>query len=236
MNEVIELDVRAVLKTLWKRAWIILLCAILSGALFLGYTAKFIQPKYQAQVTMYVNNNAGKSGTVGSGDLAVAMQLANTYVNIIRSDRVLEKVIEQTGVMLTPEQIRGMLSAETEEETEMFAVSVTSPDPQLSADIANAIAKVAPKEISGIIEGSSAKIIDDAKVPTTRVSPSYKVNTLIGVIAGALVSSVFFVAQMMLDTRIKEEEDVKNICQIPVLGMIPDFVQQAKENEKKGRR
>jgi len=236
MNEVIELDVRAVLKTLWKRAWIILLCAILSGALFLGYTAKFIQPKYQAQVTMYVNNNAGKSGTVGSGDLAVAMQLANTYVNIIRSDRVLEKVIEQTGVMLTPEQIRGMLSAETEEETEMFAVSVTSPDPQLSADIANAIAKVAPKEISGIIEGSSAKIIDDAKVPTTRVSPSYKVNTLIGVIAGALVSSVFFVAQMMLDTRIKEEEDLKNICQIPVLGMIPDFVQQAKENEKKGRR
>lgn len=236
MNEVIELDVRAVLKTLWKRAWIILLCAILSGALFLGYTAKFIQPKYQAQVTMYVNNNAGKSGTVGSGDLAVAMQLANTYVNIIRSDRVLEKVIEQTGVMLTPEQIRSMLSAETEKETEMFAVSVTSPDPQLSADIANAIAKVAPKEISGIIEGSSAKIIDDAKVPTTRVSPSYKVNTLIGVMAGALLSSVFFVAQMMLDTRIKEEEDLKNICQIPVLGMIPDFVQQAKENEKKGRR
>ena len=236
MNEVKELDLYAIAKVLLKRAWIIVLCAIITALLTLGYTANFVQPMYQAQVTMYVNNNAGNTGAVSSGNLAVAMQLAKTYVNIIRSDRVLEKVIEETGAMLTTKQVRGAISAETQEETEMFTVRVTTQDPQLSADLANAIARVAPGEISNIIEGSSAKVIDYAKVPTSRTSPSYKVNTVVGAIIGAVLSAAFFVAQMLLDTRVKGEEDLKKICQIPVLGMIPDFAQPAKENEKKGRR
>ena len=237
MNEVMELDVRAICKMLLKRAWVIVLCAVLFGALTLGYTANFVTPMYQASVTMYVNNNAGtNTGSVSSGNLAVAMQLANTYVNIIRSNRVLEKVVVETGTNLNAAQIRGMISAETEKETEMFTVRVTSPSPELSAKIANAIADVAPAEISDIIEGSSAKVIDYAKVPTGRVSPSYKLNTLIGTGVGGVLAAAFFVVQMLMDTRIKEEADLKRICDIPVLGAVPDFAQPGKENGKKGRR
>lgn len=232
-KDALEIDVGELFKVVWKRAWIIVLCALLVGGMTLVYTANFVTPMYRAEVTMYVNNNSGNTDTVSSSNLAVALQLVKTYVNIIKSDRVLEKVIEETGLMLTPKQIRGMLSAESVNETEMFAVRITSSSPQMSADIANAIADVAPGVISVIIEGSSAKVVDYAKVPTSRVSPSYTTNTIVGTLIGGILSALFFILQHLLDTRIKTEEELERICQIPVLGSIPDFAHPAKESKKK---
>lgn len=231
-----EIDVGELFKIVWRRAWIIVLCALLVGGMTLVYTANFVTPMYQAEVTMYVNNNSGNTDTVSSSNLAVALQLVKTYVNIIKSDRVLDKVIGETELSLTPKQIRGMLTAQSVNETEMFAVRITSPDPQMSADIANAIADVAPAEISKIIEGSSAKVVDYAKVPTSRVSPSYTVNTVVGTLVGGILAALFFILQHLLDTRIKTEEDLERICEIPVLGSIPDFAHPTKENKKKVRR
>ena len=237
MNQNLEIDLRDVCKVLLKRAWIILLCAVLVGGAVLGYTMCFVSPQYQASVTMYVNNSSTKDKNyVSSGDLAVALKLVTTYVNIIKSDRVLERVVEKTGLNATAGQIRPMISAEPEGETEMFRVTVTSFNPQMSADIANAIAQVAPAEIAEIIEGSSAKIIDEARVPTRRSSPSYTVNTIVGVLLGGLLSAMTFVLMHLLDVRIKSEEDLKKICEVPVLGVIPNLTNDAKNAGKKVRK
>ncbi len=237
MEQNLEINLREVCKVLLKRLWIIALCAILVGGSVLMYTVNFVVPMYQASVTMYVNNNSGNSNNnITSGDLAVALRLVYTYVNIIQSDKVLERVIDETGLMLTAGQIRGMLSAEPVEETEMFRVTITSPNPQMSADIANAIAAIAPSEIAQIIEGSSAKIIDAARVPKGRSSPSYTVNTVVGAMVGAVLAALVFVVQYLLDVRVKSEEDLKIICDIPVLGVIPNLTDDAKNTGKKARR
>ena len=237
MEQTMEINLQDILKVLIKRIWIILLCMVLVGSAALVYTVNFVVPQYQASVTMYVNNNSSKDKNyVSSGDLAVALKLVATYVNIIKSDRVLERVVEKTGLMVTTSQIRSMISAEPEGETEMFRVTVTSPYPQMSADIANAIAQLAPEEIAEIIEGSSAKIIDEARVPTHRSSPSYTVNTIIGAMVGALLSSLVVILVHLLDVRVKSEEDLQRICDAPVLGVIPNLTNDAKNAGKKVRK
>lgn len=237
MNQNIEIDLGTVAKVLLKRVWIILLCAVLVGMGSLIYTVNFVEPLYQANVTMYVNNNSSKDNQyVSSSDLAVALRLVTTYVNIIKSDRVLERVIEDTGLMLTAAQVRSMISAEPEGETEMFRVTVTSANPQMSADIANTIAKVAPAEIAEIIEGSSAKIIDEARVPVKRSYPSYGVSVIAGILTGSFLASLVFVLMHFLDMRIRSEEDLKSICDVPVLGVIPNLTNDAKTAGKKVRK
>lgn len=236
MDNVVEFDMKELFGTLVKRAWIIVLCAIIVGAAVLAYTVRFVTPMYQASVTLYVNNNSSESGPVSSSNLAVALQLVKTYVNIIESETVLNKVISETGLMITADQLRSMLSAEAVKETEMFRVKINSSNPQMSADIANAIADIAPDEIAKIIEGSTAKVIDYAKVPTGRSSPSYTKNTVVGAAVGALLAAVFITLQMLMDTRIKNEADLERICNIPVLGAIPDFAQTTKQSEQKGGR
>lgn len=236
MTGTVEIDLRELFRVLVKRLWIIILCAVLMGAAVFAYTANFVTPQYKADVTIYVNNNSGKDNSyISSSDLAVALRLVSTYVNIIQSNTVLDKVIAETGLNLSTSQVRKMISAEVVGETEMFKVTVTTHNPQMAADIANAIASVAPGEIAEIIEGSSAKIIDYARVPKGRSAPSYTVNTIIGVFAGAVLAIAVILVQNMLDLRIRNEEELTRICSVPILGVIPDMDQENKNNGKKAR-
>lgn len=237
MNENVEIDLREFFRVLLKKFWIVALCAILVGTSVLVYTINFVTPQYEASVSIYVNNNSGKdSAYISSADLAVALRLVATYVNIIQSDTVLDRVIEETGLKLTAKQVRGMISAEAMGETEMFKVTVTTPNAQMSADLANAIAAVAPEEISQIIEGSSAKIIDFAKVPDGKSAPSYTANGILGCFIGAMLAVVMILLQTLMDVRVKSEEDLAKICQIPVLGVIPQLSSDTKTTGKKARR
>lgn len=231
MDGTTEINVKDLLQAVWKRAWLVVLCVVLAAAISLVYTKNFVTPTYKASVTMYVNNNSSISGMTSS-DLAVALQLANTYVNIIQSDAVLEAVVDATGLNLTSQQIRSMLSAEVVDETEMFQVDVISPNAQMSADIVNAIASIAPAEISRIIEGSTAKVVDYAKVPTERYGPNYVTNTIIGGLIGGMLVVALITVFKLADNRVQNEEDLMKILQVPVLGTIPDFMETAKQAEK----
>ena len=237
MKTTTEMDIREIGKALLKRLWIIALCAVIVGTSVFIYTKNFVAPMYQSYITVYVNNSSSTDNSyISSGDLAVALRLVSTYVNIITSDSVLSKVIDEAGLNITEAQVRGMITAEVIGETEMFKVSVTSPNPQMSKDIANTIAKVAPAEIAAIIEGSSAKIIDYARLPQNRCSPNYTTNTVIGFLVGALLAIAAIVIQNMLDTRLTKEEDLMNISSVPVLGRIPDMTALNKTAGKKVRR
>ena len=236
MNETIEVDLREWGKALLYRIWVIILCAVICGAATLIYTANFITPKYKAEVTMFLNNkNSGEDFYMNSSDYAVALRQVETYTKIISSNAVLDKVAESLGNGITGDQIRGMMTATAVGETEMFKVAVLSPDPEMSKNIANAIADVAPGEIAKFGLGSVAKVVDYARAPKSRHSPSYTVNTVMGAAAGAALAALVIILQLQLDVRVKKSEDLEKIFSVPVLGVIPELTESAK-NSAGGRK
>lgn len=243
MEQVVELDLKQLFRACVKKAWLIALSAVVVGALVYICTVFFVTPKYVASASFYVNNSrASGSEKITSSDLATSQQLVMTYVNIIKSNTVLEKVIEEGQLDMTPDGIRGMMAAESVDETELFKVLITHPDPYLAAHVANTIAEVAPAEISNIMVGSTTKVLDWAKIPTKPSSPNTTTNAIIGVLAGAVLAVAFVVVQTLLDVRVKSEEDLAAISEIPVLGVIPDFFDEnrsgysAYKADKKGAR
>lgn len=237
MHETVEIDLRELVGALIKKAWLIILCAALLGTAMLAYTANFVTPTYQATATFYVNNNTSTDGDrVDSTDLAVALRLVNSYVDIVKRDVVLSEVVEKLQMNITPAVLRGMVSAQVVGETEIFTVTVTSADPQMSATIANTIAEVAPGIISEIISGSRATVIDYARVPTGRSSPSYTTSAILGAMVGALLAAVFIFIQNRMDVHVKTEEMLAQICGAPVLGVIPDFADNAGKSRKVRRK
>lgn len=234
MNGNIEINLREFFRLLLKRAWIIILCAVLCGTAVLVYAKNFVSPTYQASISVYVNNNSGRDNPyISSSDLAVALRLVSTYVNIIQSNTVLEKVIDEAEVEMSVPQLRGMITARAIGETEMFKVTVTSTDPKLSAQLANAIAKVAPGEIASIIEGSSAKIIDLARIPSAPTASGYTSKAIIGAMAGAAVVVLITLLQILMDVRINSEEDLAKISSAPVLGVIPALSVEPRKSRRK---
>ena len=230
-NDTVEIDLGKLLRLYLRHWWVIVLSILVVGGAALLYTANFITPLYRAEVTVYVsnsnNNNAQQqSDYITGSNLTASQQLVSTYINIIRSDTVLEKVAASTGMDITAEEIREMMSTEQVEDTEFFNVYITDPDPEAAAHIANTIAEVAPGEITNFIEGSSTKIVDYAKVPEKPSSPSISRNTIIGALIGAILSVAFLTIRDMMDVRIKSEEDLAEISSLPVLGRIPEVTQE----------
>lgn len=236
MEESIEINLGEMLKTLVSKVWLVILCALIVGGGALVYTSGFVTPLYQAKVSFYVNNNnVGQSlAGISSSDLDTSQKLVATYVNILKSNTVMDRVAEEAGLNVSAEKLRSMITAKAMGETELFEVYVTHPVPETAANIANIIADVAPKEIAEIVEGSSTKVIDRARVPAAPCSPSLAKNTVLGFVIGAVLAATVVILQMMLDVRIKTEEDLKRICDAPVLGVIPDFSTQVGEGYEYG--
>ena len=223
-----EVDLQKLLFSYLQKWWLILLCTVVVAAAACGITKYFITPMYQSSVMIYVNNIRADQqiDSITSSNLSTSQRLVGTYVNIIKSDTVLEKVADASGLDITATGIRAVMSAEQVEETELFKVIITHPDPTVAAQLANAVAKVAPAEIEEFVEGSSTKIIDYAKVPTKPSSPNMMRNAVLGALIGCVLAIGWLTVMFLLDVRIKDEEDLLMLAEFPVLGQIPEFLQE----------
>lgn len=229
MEKTREIDLMQIVMALVNKIWIIVLCGVFLGIAALAYTDCCITPLYRATISVYVNNTISgyAANGISASDLETSQKLVTTYVNILKSDSVLEKVAEkvekENGIKLSASKIRGMLSAGAMGGTEVFQVHISNSDPEVAAAIVNTIALIAPSEISNIVDRSSTKIIDYAKVPGAPYTPSYVRNIAIGVILGGAIAAVIIVLQVLMDVRIHDEIDLAQISNAPVLGVIPSF-------------
>lgn len=234
-TEMLEIDLQKLLMAYLRKWWLILLCGVLVAVGAFIYTTKFVTPLYRASVTIYVNNSRSNQQIdyVSGSNLAASQQLVSTYSNIIKSDTVLEKVVEKSNLNYSADQLRKIMSAAQVDKTELFNVYIVHPDPEMAADIANAVAAVAPGEIEKIVEGSSTKIIDYAKVPTEQYSPNPRKNTIVGGLIGCFLAVAYLTLVFLLDVRIKDYEDLTSLFDLPVLGQIPNMQTVSASSHKK---
>ncbi len=231
------IDLQKLLRTYLRRWWLIALATVVMTVGSWFYTTNYIKPVYRASASIYVNSvkvpQNQQLGSISSGALATSQRLVMTYVSMVSSDVVLDKAVEELNDGITVEELRKIVSASQIDETETFRVIVNHSEPEYAAYVANVVADVAQREISGVVEGSSAKVYDEAKVPKSPASPSLIKNVLLGAILGICSSVTVLTLQFLLDVRIKEESDLYALFNLPVLGQIPEFDSAA---EKKGKK
>ena len=223
----VEIDIGRVFRAIVDRAWRVAMVSVLCAVIALGYTRLFVTPQYQSSAMFYIYNNAYAVGdaslSISSGDLVTSRDLVDSYIVILKTRETLTEVIEHTGADLTVKELGDMISAEAVDETEVFRVTVTHPDPLEAEKIASAIAQILPGRISDIIDGTSAKIVDHATVPERPSSPSLAKNTLAGFLLGFMASAGVIVLREVFDTTIRSEEDIAQVCPHPVLSQVPDM-------------
>lgn len=231
-NNEFEIDVRRLIEALLKRAWLILAASIVGAVITLVVTVLFVTPEYESSAMFYVNNNSFAVGdasfSIDSGDISASKSLVNSYIVILNTRESLNDVIDYSGVNRSYEELLKMISAASVNSTEIFEVVVTSEDPVEAEKIASAIAYILPKRISGIIEGTSAKIVDSAVIPSAPSSPSYTKNTMIGFLAAFVLAVCVLALREIFNITIRSEEDIIQTCKYPVLAAVPDMNAQGK--------
>lgn len=226
-NGYFEIDVMQLLRMLWRRAWAIILAAVIGGAAAFSIAAFLIAPKYEAKAMMYVNNSSFSVGStsfsISNAELSAAQSLVDTYIVILTSRPTLEEVIDNTGVNYSCEELGTMISAAAVNNTEVFSITVTSEDPQEAELIANSIVDVLPVRIADIVDGSSVRTVEWAIVPSEKASPNITMYTAIGMLVGVVVSCMVLIIMMVSDTLIHDEDYLMQTYDLPVLAVIPDL-------------
>lgn len=230
-NEYIKIDLGKVLDGLLRRAWIIILCMLLCGAMLLSYAVYFVTPMYESSVLMYVNNSDFSVGvtsfSISSSDISAAKSLVETYLVILKTRMTLDDVIEQGQLEYTYEDLCDMISADSVNDTEIFSVTVKTDDPYEAERIANIIAIVLPEKINAVVDGSSVRIVDYAVVPYEKVSPSLTKYTIIGLLMGAIASCVVIAIIEIMDNQIRSENYLlETYPDIPLLSVVPDMLSE----------
>jgi capsular polysaccharide biosynthesis protein len=241
------LTIQQILNILLRRWKIITLSIVLCAALALGYTVNFISPLYISNASLYVKsrNNVQQQLSVPNqgisiSDIAFATMLADTYAIILKSDRFMNIILNDTGITgYAVSSLKGSINIEPVSETEVLSIAVTTTDPEISRRIAQSILDNAEDEIIRIVEIGTVRTIDNASRPKGKSYPSNTTNTLLGAIIGFILAAGISILIEMLDTSVRGAEDLESMYDLPVLGIIPSFdslpkQQSIYENKIKG--
>jgi len=232
-RETYSIDLLQLLKALWHRAWVIVLAAVLAGAIGFSVATFAVAPKYSSAVMLYVNSKSvsiGGSFNISTGDISASRSLVQTYTEILQTRTTLEQIIEHADVDYTSAELKKMITAGSANNTEIMKVTVVSTNPDEAAKIANSIADVLPERIEDIIDGASMEVVDHAVPNRTKISPSVAKYTAIGAILGILLAAGVIVIMTIMDDTINDDDYIRQTYQYPVLARIPDLMESGKRD------
>lgn len=220
----IEIDVFQLFKTLWKRKLMILIVALVTGAGAFAYSAFIVKPEYTSTTRIYVvNRNQGDKPGLTNQDLQAGSYLVKDYREIILSQDVLEEVISDLKLDLTPKGLANKIKVTVPVDTRIVSISVNNRVPEEASRIANSLREVAAQKIISIIRVSDVTTLEEARPAISPSSPNIKRNTLIGFLAGGIGTGVIVLLLELLDTHVKRPEDIEDTLQMPLLGVVPNF-------------
>lgn len=139
-----SIDVRALLKTVWRRKLILIVCILIGGLLAYLVTSQ-LEPRYQASAKMIFNSQASNVVDVGQ---AVAVPVAGdnlqNEMQVLQSTRLIERVVDELD-LTDSQQFNPFIREREPGFLEWAATQVTLP-PEL-ADMAYNLGLLEPPEL-----------------------------------------------------------------------------------------
>jgi succinoglycan biosynthesis transport protein ExoP len=209
-----------------RRRWLSVLVIALATLALASAITLAMPRKYTATTRLFIAV-AGESVTdLVQGSNFAEKQMAS-YAEVATSPLVLEPVIVQLGLRTTPKDLAESVEATVPVNTVVLEVAATDPDPTRAAQIANAVGEqlkttasaLSPQKSDGA-EPVHATTIAAAQVPDQPSSPKVPRNLALGLIVGLLLGLGIAVLRDVLDTKIRNENDVGLVTGSPILGVV----------------
>lgn len=218
----IGIDPLLLLASLWRKKILILLVAIITGGLAFSYSSFIVRPQYTSTSRIYVvNHGQGEQNVLTNQALQAGSYLVKDYQEIILSQDVLEKVIANQKLTMTPKQLASKIKVSVPRETRIVSIDVKDTNPDTASQLANELRVVAAAKIKAVTKVSDVTTLEEARPAINQSSPNIRRNTILGVAGGAVLIIVLLTLQEILDDRIKRPEDIEEVLELPLLGVVP---------------
>lgn len=230
-NDEVEIDLREILFLLLDKMLLILLVSvIMAGVAFLG-TKFFITPKYQSETRIYVRNQ-NEEATANANDYVTSNYITKDYEQLILSQPVLDKVIADLSLQMTSAQLKNLVTIENISDTRIIKIIVTDTDSYRARKIANALREASTVKIKEIMGIEEVKVVQEANLNDSPISPNVLKNMIIGFVIGMIVTIAIIVIRHLTDDTIKSQDDIEKYLGISTLATIPVMSEAEWDGEK----
>jgi polysaccharide biosynthesis transport protein len=211
-----------ILRALRRNVILVLLVATAS----VGITAfaVFSEPRsYTAYTQLFVSSNGAGANALQNSNLALAR--VPSYVALVNSPLVTEKVVTRLGLHESAGSIGSRVEASSPLQTAIIDVRVRDADARTAHDIAEAIGQ----EFGAVVEGLETPAGGQSPVKVTVVRPptlpAYDwtptaLLLLLGLVLGLILGGSAAAIRELLDTRLKDVEQLRTKFGAPPLATI----------------
>ena len=185
-----------------------------------------LKDEYTATTSIYALMQSGSSKSasydedngITSSDLQLAQMLANDFAKLAESDQVKRTTATNLGL----QSLSGYsVKVTSTEKTRLITISVTGKDPVQAAAIANELTKVLGETAVEVMGVEAVNVINEAASPAPRSGPPRTRYTLIAFAAGLFAAVALVVLRDMLNTTVRDEDEVQELTGLPVIGRFP---------------
>ena len=235
-----EINLKDLFSYFISKIWIVIITFLLL-VIFSVINTKFIKvPEYNSSTTIVltINNDSELNNSITQNDITINQKLVATYRQIIKSRRVLDRVIEDLELDMEASDLSKKVSVANETDTELLKITVSDKDPELAAEIADDIAKVFSEDIVDIYNIKNVSIIDKALVSDVPYNIKLVKDAIIFGVLGIVLGLGLIFVMFYFDTTIKSSEEIQEKIGLPILGIVPATdngkkLKSRRKNEKK---
>jgi capsular exopolysaccharide synthesis family protein len=221
-------------RTYW---WAVVLPVVLAVAIG-AFVASRAEPDYRASVTFFVATSTQPAGQSAVQGDEFAQRRVNSYLGLLSTDRLANKVIDESGLDLAPSEIKRMMGADSDVDTLLLTATVTHESQELVERVAQAVSSEfvdLVDEVENRGSGRPAVQLEVVSGPNvTKVPPRRAVAIGVPAAIGLVVGLGLAWLLEVRDKTIRSEAQLRELEQAPILGMVP-FDRRLREGPR-GRR
>lgn len=220
--------------------WRIVLACLLLGLAVGGALTLSTTPVYAATSSVFLSTS-GTSSTESTNLQAnsVALNRIPTYADLLTGRNLAQRVINRTGVDMSPGQVASSISTEVIPDSAILDATVTDEDPVRAQLLANAVAAEFVSLVSEIETPTQstqinpatgetitttptapvkASLVEVATLPGAPAAPSATNNLALGAALGLLLGILLALVRDLLDNTVKTGKQIEEATNAAVLG------------------
>ncbi|WP_144645519.1 YveK family protein [Priestia megaterium] len=220
MEETISL--RELFAVLRKRLWLIVLITIIAATVSAVISFFVLTPVYESKTQILVNQAKNDQQLYSNQTVQTNVQLINTYNDIITSPAILDKVVKELKLDKSAGNLSNQIQVTSAQDSQVAQIVVQDTSAKRAADIANTTASVFQKQVPKLMNVDNVKVLSKAALGEnpSPVKPQPLMNVAIAIVVGLMVGVGLSFLLEYLDNTLKTEQDIENILELPVMGVI----------------
>lgn len=205
-----------------KRLWLILLITIIAATISAVISFFVLTPVYESKTQILVNQAKNDQQLYSNQAVQTNVQLINTYNDIIKSPAILDKVVKELKLDKSAVDLSGQIQVTSAQNSQVAEIVVQDTSAKRAADIANTTASVFQKQVPKLMNVDNVKVLSKAALGEnpSPVKPQPLLNVAIAIVVGLMVGVGLSFLLEYLDNTLKTEQDIENILELPVMGVI----------------